>query len=64
MHRPHFLLPDWSQGWGLGCGSHATTPARASTTRQPPGYKSSLLLDPSSRVGVILLMNATTVRGS
>jgi CubicO group peptidase (beta-lactamase class C family) len=59
MHRPHFLLPDWSQGWGLGWRlTRNDTGARIDHGGSLPGYKSSLLLDPSSRVGVILLMNA------
>ncbi len=59
MHRPHFLLPDWSQGWGLGWRlTRNDAGARIDHGGSLPGYKSSLLLDPSSRVGVILLMNA------
>ena len=59
MHRPHFLLPDWSQGWGLGWRlTRNDAGARIDHGGSLPGYKSSLLLDPSSRVAVILLMNA------
>lgn len=59
MHRPHFLLPDWSQGWGLGWRlTRNDAGARIDHGGSLPGYKSSLLLDSSSRVGVILLMNA------
>jgi len=59
MHRPHFLLQDWSQGWGLGWRlTRNDAGARIDHGGSLPGYKSSLLLDPSSRVGVILLMNA------
>ncbi len=59
MHRPHFLLPDWSQGWGLGWRlTRNDAGARIDHGGSLPGYKSSLLLDPSSRVGVILLINA------
>ncbi len=59
MHRPHFLLPDWSQGWGLGWRlTRNDSGARIDHGGSLPGYKSGLLLDPSSRVAVILLMNA------
>jgi CubicO group peptidase (beta-lactamase class C family) len=59
MHRPHFLLPDWSQGWGLGWRlTRNDAGARIDHGGSLPGYRSSLLLDPSTRVGVILLMNA------
>jgi CubicO group peptidase (beta-lactamase class C family) len=59
MHRPHFLLPDWSQGWGLGWRlTRNDAGARIDHGGSLPGYRSSLLLDPSSRVGVILLINA------
>lgn len=59
MHRPHFLLPDWSQGWGLGWRlTRNDSGARIDHGGSLPGYKSILLLDPSTRVGVILLMNA------
>jgi CubicO group peptidase (beta-lactamase class C family) len=59
MHRPHFLLPDWSQGWGLGWRlTRSEGGARIDHGGSLPGYRSSLLLDPSSRVGVILLMNS------
>jgi CubicO group peptidase (beta-lactamase class C family) len=59
MHRPHFLLPDWSQGWGLGWRlTRNDAGARIDHGGSLPGYRSSLLLDPSSRVAVILLMNA------
>ena len=59
MHRPHFLLQDWSQGWGLGWRlTRNDAGARIDHGGSLPGYKSSLLLDSSSRVGVILLMNA------
>jgi CubicO group peptidase (beta-lactamase class C family) len=59
MHRPHFLLSDWSQGWGLGWRlTRNDAGARIDHGGSLPGYRSSLLLDPSSRVAVILLMNA------
>jgi len=59
MHRPHFLLADWSQGWGLGWRlTRYDAGARIDHGGALPGYRSNLLLDPSSRVGVILLINA------
>jgi CubicO group peptidase (beta-lactamase class C family) len=59
MHRPHFLLPDWSQGGGLGWRlTRNDAGARIDHGGSLPGYRSSLLLDPSSRVAVILLINA------
>jgi len=59
MHRPHLLLADWSQGWGLGWRlTRNDAGARIDHGGSLPGYKSSLLLDPSSKVAVILLFNS------
>jgi CubicO group peptidase (beta-lactamase class C family) len=59
MHRPRFLLPDWSQGWGLGWRL-ARGPKRAELGHSGslPGFKSNLLIDPASKVALILLINA------
>jgi len=59
MHRPRFLLPDWSQGWGIGW--RLTRGEKRATLEHGgslPGYKSMLLLNPASKVAVIVLINA------
>jgi CubicO group peptidase (beta-lactamase class C family) len=59
MHRPHFLLADWSQGWGLGWRlTRHEAGARIDHGGSLPGYMSSLMMDPASRVAVILLFNS------
>jgi CubicO group peptidase (beta-lactamase class C family) len=59
MHRPHALRPDWGQGWGLGWRlTRRDTGPLVDHGGSLPGYRSIVLLDPASRVGVILLMNA------
>jgi len=59
MHRPRLLLTDLSQGWGLGWRlTRNDAGARIDHGGSLPGYKSSLLLDPSSKVAVILLFNS------
>ncbi len=59
MHRPHLLLADWSQGWGLGWRlTRYETGARIDHGGSLPGYMSSLMMDPASRVAVILLFNS------
>lgn len=59
MHRPRLLLTDWSQGWGLGWRlTRNDAGARIDHGGSLPGYRSSLLLDPSSKVAVILLFNS------
>jgi CubicO group peptidase (beta-lactamase class C family) len=59
MHRPRFLLPDWSQGWGIGWRlARGEKRAEIDHGGSLPGYKSRLLIDAASKVAVILLINA------
>jgi len=59
MHRPRFLVADWSQGWGIGWRlTRGEKRAEIDHGGSLPGYKSVLLLDPASKVAVILLFNA------
>jgi D-alanyl-D-alanine carboxypeptidase len=59
MHRPRFLLPDWSQGWSIGWRlTRGEKRAEIGHGGSLPGYKSSLLINPASKVAVILLINA------
>lgn len=59
MHRPRFLLPDWSLGWGLGWrlgrGEKRATWEHSGSL---PGYKSKVLIHPAGKVAVIVLVNA------
>ena len=59
MHRPRFLVPDWSQGWGIGWRlARGEKRADIDHGGSLPGYKSRLLISPASKVAVILLINA------
>jgi D-alanyl-D-alanine carboxypeptidase len=59
MHRPRFLVPDWSLGYGLGWWlNRGEKRAEIEHTGGLPGYKSKLLMDPTSKVAVIVLINA------
>ena len=59
MHRPRFLVADWSQGWGIGWRlTRSEKRAQIDHGGSLPGYKSMLLLDPATKVAVILLFNA------
>jgi CubicO group peptidase (beta-lactamase class C family) len=59
MHLPRFLLPDWSEGWGIGWRLiRGEKRAAIEHGGSLPGYKSKLLIDPASRVAVIVLVNA------
>jgi CubicO group peptidase (beta-lactamase class C family) len=59
MHRPRFLLPDWSRGWGIGWWLDRADPrpiiAHGGAT---PGYRSMLMVDPARKLGIIVLINA------
>jgi D-alanyl-D-alanine carboxypeptidase len=59
MHRPRFLVADWSKGWGIGW-ELIRGEKRADITHLGglPGYVSSLLISPASKVAVVLLINA------
>jgi CubicO group peptidase (beta-lactamase class C family) len=59
MHRPRWLAPDWSRGQGIGWFLLRRDNAiLLSHGGSLPGYKSSLLIDPTSKVAVIVLVNA------
>lgn len=59
MHRPRFLVPDWSMGYGLGWWlNRGEKRAEIEHSGGLPGYKSRLLIDPANKVAVILLTNA------
>ncbi len=59
MHRPRFLLPDWSTGWGLGWRLlRGEKRALIEHSGSLPGYKSKVLINPASKVAVIALINA------
>ena len=59
MHRPRFLLPDWSTGWGLGWRLvRGKKRALIEHSGSLPGYKSKVLINPASKVAVIALINA------
>ena len=61
MHRPRFLVADWSQGFGLAWwlirGEKRADIYHAGGL---PGYISGLLINPASRVAVIALINSDT----
>jgi D-alanyl-D-alanine carboxypeptidase len=59
MHRPRFLLPDWSTGWGLGWRLlRGEKRALIEHSGSLPGFKSKVLINPASKVAVIALINA------
>jgi CubicO group peptidase (beta-lactamase class C family) len=59
MHRPRFLVADWSQGWGIGWRLiRGEKRAAFDHGGSLPGYKSRLLVDPASKVAVIIMINA------
>lgn len=59
MHRPRFLVPDWSSGFGLDWQlNRSEKRAEIEHGGGLPGYKSKLLIDPSSKVAVIVLVHA------
>lgn len=59
MHRPRFLVADWSQGWGIGWRlTRGEKRATIDHGGSLPGYKSILLIEPAMKVAVILLFNA------
>ena len=59
MHRPRFLVPDWSIGYGLGWWlNRGEKRAEIEHSGGLPGYKSRVLIDPANKVGVIVLINA------
>ena len=59
MHRPRFLVADWSQGWGIGWRlTRSEKRAEIDHGGSLPGYKSMLLIAPATKVAVILLFNA------
>lgn len=59
MHRARFLVPDWSSGFGLGWQlNRGEKRAEIEHGGGLPGYKSKLLIDPASKVAVIVLVHA------
>ena len=59
MHRPRWLAPDWSRGQGIGWFlARRDKTIFLSHGGSLPGYKSNLLIDPASKVAVIVLINA------
>ena len=59
MQRVHWLDPDWKMGWGLG---FRFTRERYVTyvghSGKVPGYRTQLLICPTTRIAVIVLSNA------
>ncbi len=59
MHRPRWLAPDWSRGHGIGWFLFRRDDTiLLGHGGSLPGYKSNLLIDPASKVAVIVLINA------
>ena len=59
MHRPRFLVPNWSQGCGIGWWLfRGEKRAEIGHYGIMPGYRSSMLINPSTKVAVIVLINA------
>ena len=59
MHRPRFMVPDWSVGFGLGWWlNRGEKEAGIEHTGSLPGYKSGILIDPSNKVAIIVLIHA------
>ena len=59
MHRPRFLVADWSQGFGLGWWLiRGEKRAEIFHAGALPGYRSGLLINPASKVAVIALKNS------
>lgn len=59
MHRPRWLVPDWSSGFGLGWQlNRGEKQAEIEHAGGLPGYQSKLLIDPANKVAVIILINA------
>jgi CubicO group peptidase (beta-lactamase class C family) len=59
MHRPHWVEPDWTAGWGLGFRlmrvAGRTYVGHGGALR---GYRTIVQLAPADRLGVIVLTNA------
>jgi CubicO group peptidase (beta-lactamase class C family) len=59
MHRPRWLAPDWSHGQGIGWFLlRRDNAVYLSHGGSLPGYKSNLLINPNTKVAVIVLINA------
>jgi hypothetical protein len=59
MHRPRFLVADWSQGFGIGWWLiRGEKRADIYHGGALPGYRSGLLINPASKVAVIALKNS------
>ena len=59
MHRPRWLAPDWSRGNGISWFlTRREKTIFLNHGGSLPGYKSNLLIDPVSKVAVIVLINA------
>lgn len=60
MHRPHWVFPDWSGGRGLGFVVYRRGERTlAGHGGHVAGYRTQILFDPRSRVGVAVLINAS-----
>ncbi len=62
MYRPHFMLPGWDTAWGLGFRiQNRDGKIYVGHTGTCPGFVTRLLLEPQSRIAVVVLANANNV---
>ena len=62
MHRPHFMLPGWEIAWGLGFQiQNLGDKIYVGHSGGCPGFVTRLVLEPQSRIAVVVMVNANNV---
>lgn len=60
MQRVHWMNPDWTTSWGLGFSVYEVDgKTMVGHGGSCPGYRSTLVLDPSSQYAFIVMINAS-----
>lgn len=59
MHRVHWVDPDWKTHWGLGFSiSQQDGKTTFGHGGSCPGYRTTLMIDPQEKLGIVVLINA------